>query len=908
MPNGKFGSGAIVLLTLILTVQPLLSVSHRPVLLGHTLSPSLTDEEELPTNSKYASPWAGPQQVKGTLSLIVIAVEFPDKFFTTTIEQVNTIFFQNLRRYIEEVSYGQVTVQGKVQGIYRVSRSMFSYGWDQGAIDGSLSGVRTHELVQDAIDKADPDTNFEGYEYLMVLHAGEGQESTPANPENIWSVTYLHGIWFTTKDNKSYATAAIVPEKEGRGADVLGVIAHEFGHLLGLPDLYNPVKNASEGDAGKWDLMARGLWNGNPPGSRPAHPTSWCKTKLGWIGADQIKQIEIGRSSTEYLGSVESPQGDVKAVRIPLSDNSCHFVEYRSRFYDPYLPNEGILIMRIDEHASGERGSITLVCARPGLDNATFRLGDHYLNTKEKVLISTRFADNKTCGIDVFRCQYAAIKMSMPFRGATFFVDGKPCTALSSGTLTVFVTPASHTVSVPSWVVQERARLVFVCWGDGFAKNERMVQTTSNVSLSVVCKWQTLLTVRSAGVPDFRHSGTIQIDGTPYTIHDSTGIDLWIDLNKSVRVFVVNFKIEAERDVRYIFKGWMGLNLNSTEVNVRMSQPMELVARFGKQYYLKVRSQFGNPIGEGWYDDGATARFQVSSPQYLSNKERAVFECWTGDCSIDKQTSSMILDKPRQVTAQWKRQYLTSMKILDYYGRPLDTNRVKALIEAPNGTRLDGPIKRDLWLDNGVWKIRGVWLMGVDVLPPGQTFMPSADGMWTVRARAYVLTVRVSTRLLMIAVPAASIHLQLSQGGGSVLSTNADGVAAFCGLPYGKYEFQVMKEGKIVSRGIVELVDDFYLWVRIDDLLENIVMTVFLALSSLSMVVLVMRVRRSRVRSKRCRHEKPSPNIEEKVYGYVIGHHGIMSRSIAAQELGISQEALNLAIRRMLDSGRLKSC
>lgn len=910
MPNGKSSSGAMLLLILILVAQPILFVNLQPVLPTYTLSPSMT-EEELPVHSGYTSLWNETKHVSalGTLSLIVIAVEFSDRFFTTTIEQLNVIFFQNLRKYIEEVSYGQATVQGKVQGIYRLSRSMFSYGWDYGAIDGGPAGIRTYELVQDAIDKADPDISFEGYEYVMVLHAGEGQESTPANPDNIWSVTYLYGTWFKTKDNKSYRMAAIVPEKQGRGADALGVIAHEFGHLLGLPDLYNKVKNSLEGEVGKWDLMARGNWNGNPPGSRPAHPTVWCKMKLGWIRADQIKQIEIGYGSTEYLGSVESPQADVKAARISLPDNSCYFVEYRSRFYDPYLPNEGILIMRIDERNSQDRGLITLMYARSGLDNATFRLGDYYMDRKEKVLISPRFTDNKTYGIDILRCQYAAIKISAPFRGSSFFIDGKPCTVSPSGTAIVYVTPTSHSVSVPNWIVQDRNRLVFLCWSDGLAKNERTVQATSNVSLSVVCKWQALLTVRSTGVSDFRHSGTIQIDGTSYAIHDSTRIDLWIDLNKSVRVSVVDPRVEAERDIRYVFKGWQGLNLNSTEVSVRISQPTELVARYGKQYYLRVRSQFGNPIGEGWYDEGATARFQVSSPQYLSSRERSVFECWTGDCSSNEPTGTLILDKPCQLTAQWRRQYLTAMKILDYNGRPLDTNRVKALVEAPNGTQLDGPITGELWLDNGAWKIRGIWLMGVDVSPPGQIFMPSAEGVWIVRVRAFTLTVRVSTRLLMIAVPAASIHVRLPQGGSGVLSTNSSGIATFHGLPSGKYELHVTKNGEVVSSATVELVDDTYLSVRISDLLESIVVIAFTALASLSMVVLVIRVRRPRARVRGTSHQaRPSPDIERKIYDYVIGHGGIISRSVAAQELRISQEALNLAIRRMLNSGRLKSC
>jgi len=907
MPNGKFRSGLMLLLAIFWIAQPVLFVRPQdPLVPGYSFSPSIIEEGQS-AQSRYASSWSETKPVKGVLTLIVIAVEFSDRPFKTSVEQLNVIF-QNLRKYIEEISYGQATVQSKVQGVYHLSRSMFSYGWDNGGIDGDPSGIRTYQLVQDAIDKADLDVNFENYEYLMVVHAGEGQESTPSNPENIWSVTYVSGVWFTTRDQKSYSKAATVPEKEARGADVLGPIAHEFGHLLGLPDLYNAGKDASEGDAGKWDLMARGLWNGNPPGSKPAHPTAWCKLKLGWIRADQVKQVDTGHSSTEYLGPVEAPEGDAKVVIIPLSDDSYYFVECRSRFYDPYLPNEGVLIMKIDQQdLSRERGPITLVCAHSGSDNATFRLGEYYLNRNQRVLVSPRFADNKTFGIDFFRCQYAAIKISTPFRGASFFIDGKPCSASPSGTTIVFVNLTSHSVSVPNWIVQDRNRLLFVCWNDGLTRNERTVQAASNVTLSVVCKRQALLTVRSSGVSDFRYSGTIQIDDTPYSLHDSLRIDLWMDVNKMVRVFIVNSKVEAERDVQYVFKGWQGLSLNSTELNMRMSQPTELVAKFGKQYYLRVKSQFGNPVGEGWYDDGARATIQVSSPQYLNSRDRSMFECWSGDYSGNEPIGTLIMEKPSQVTGQWRHQYLTSMRILDYRGRSLCADGVKALIEAPNGTQLNGPLTKDFWLDNGVWKIRGVTLMGVDVSPPDQTFMPSSEGIWSVRVRAFALTVRVSTRLLITAISGASIHIQLPQGGPAVLYTNASGIATFYGLPSGKYGLNVVKDGGIATRATVELVDDVYLWLRIDDLLESIVMIGVMALASLSMGVLVIRIRRSSRTRRRPHRAGHSANVKE-VYDYIIRHEGVISKSTTSQELGISQKALNQAIRRLLDSGSLKSC
>src|SRR5256712_3836672 len=61
----------------------------------------------------------------------------------------------------------------------------------------------------------------------------------------------------------------------------LGVSVHEFGHDLGLPDLYD-TDYSSDG-AGIWDVMSEGAWNGAPRGSSPPMFSAWSKIRLGWL-------------------------------------------------------------------------------------------------------------------------------------------------------------------------------------------------------------------------------------------------------------------------------------------------------------------------------------------------------------------------------------------------------------------------------------------------------------------------------------------------------------------------------------------------------------------------------------------------------------------------------------------------
>ena len=114
-------------------------------------------------------------------------------------------------------------------------------------------------LLRDAVPIVSGQVNFADYQHVMILHAGYGQESSRV-VDDIWSVTYLQ--WKIQVHQLSLDTFTIVPEFEARGLDTMGVYTHEFGHLLGLPDLYSITTE----QVGPWDLMARGAWNGKQIG------------------------------------------------------------------------------------------------------------------------------------------------------------------------------------------------------------------------------------------------------------------------------------------------------------------------------------------------------------------------------------------------------------------------------------------------------------------------------------------------------------------------------------------------------------------------------------------------------------------------------------------------------------------
>ena len=85
--------------------------------------------------------------------------------------------------------------------------------------------------------------------------------------------------------------------------ETIGVFAHEYGHALGLPDLYDT--DYSSNGIGDWSLMAGGSHNYIVRGGdSPAHLDAWCKYSLRWVTPTQVS----GTLPNESITQVPPPQ------------------------------------------------------------------------------------------------------------------------------------------------------------------------------------------------------------------------------------------------------------------------------------------------------------------------------------------------------------------------------------------------------------------------------------------------------------------------------------------------------------------------------------------------------------------------------------------------------------------------
>ena len=93
----------------------------------------------------------------------------------------------------------------------------------------------------------------------------------------------------------------------------LGVFAHEFGHDLGLPDLYDTA--GGDNGTGFWTLMSGGSWLNHGKdsiGTTPGNMGAWEKLQLGWLDYQQVnygfdRDVKIGPADRDSQDAAAGP-------------------------------------------------------------------------------------------------------------------------------------------------------------------------------------------------------------------------------------------------------------------------------------------------------------------------------------------------------------------------------------------------------------------------------------------------------------------------------------------------------------------------------------------------------------------------------------------------------------------------
>lgn len=305
----------------------------------------------------------------GTMKNLVILARFSDIAPTYSQAQFDSLFNQvgynfdsaagSVKDYYHEISYNRLTIQSTVSQWVTLPHGYAYYG-----ANPPKTGIRAEEMIIDAINALDAagfdfstvDGNNDGeVDGLTIIHSGRGEEANEGiNPDYIWAHQgeLSEPVYKDGKKMQMYHTEAEDRGTDGQpatwGITRIGVIAHETGHFLGLPDLYD--YGADSKGVGQFCLMSGGSWNGPPGGEGiyPAHMSAWPKAILGWATPTQLTT-----TGSYNLPRIEDNSTAMYWMKADAFLSSEYFLleNRQSVGFDLWIPGvtNGILIWHVDQ-------------------------------------------------------------------------------------------------------------------------------------------------------------------------------------------------------------------------------------------------------------------------------------------------------------------------------------------------------------------------------------------------------------------------------------------------------------------------------------------------------------------------------------------------------------------------------
>ena len=279
----------------------------------------------------------------------------------------------SVRQYFYDQSMGAYDPQFDIVGPVTLDSAYAYYG------SGCDKTARPGYMVLEACAKVDSEVDFSLYDsnndgkvdLVYILFAGFGENDPPASRTlvpvvcdlpwpHFWNVvTAGTGQNSRIFDGKYIYEYEISNELDGRvSTDAhkviagIGVMCHEFGHALGLPDLYNYSHN--EKTVGMWDIMDYGPYNNNM--HTPPSYSAYERFFMGWLtptlitDSDNLQLEHIATSNKAYLIS-ESDTHNFDGVHPDPS--TFYLLENRQRTgWDCAVPGPGMLLTKINNPAA----------------------------------------------------------------------------------------------------------------------------------------------------------------------------------------------------------------------------------------------------------------------------------------------------------------------------------------------------------------------------------------------------------------------------------------------------------------------------------------------------------------------------------------------------------------------------
>ena len=352
----------------------------------------------------------GPEQLPKLhtakqIPLVVLVVGFSNINYTTNYNWASTIFTasDSLAQYYKDQSVNQFTfvpaaetsVYGtggnnntndkKNDGIVHVKINLPHEDW---TLSGSgqayiNSLVSEAKAIKAAIQASDAYVNYSSYDAngdgvittnemgLAVVMAG--YEGAFDSSHSMGSQYYVWSHAWALSGASYYDSSFTLPSPDGVKVDnfitipeclesgkqePISVLAHELGHYLGLPDLYDTDSGSNKPwynyQVGAVSIMAGGPWTWNGSKYIPSGMDAWCKCALGWVKPAVVQ---------DGTYTVQSVQGTYNVLMVQTNNPNEYYLIENRRFtgwdaglanysngaYSSYASTGGIIVWHIDD-------------------------------------------------------------------------------------------------------------------------------------------------------------------------------------------------------------------------------------------------------------------------------------------------------------------------------------------------------------------------------------------------------------------------------------------------------------------------------------------------------------------------------------------------------------------------------
>lgn len=297
---------------------------------------------------------------------LIILVNFDDLKFKNTREEIYELMNRqgynnngatgSARDYFVAQSMGQFEPTFDVVGPVDLEMPYRYYGANNAKGSDKNASVMIFSAVQKAagqglVNLDEYDADKDGIvDMVYVIYAGLGEaDGGDANTvwPHMWNLQASQQFAYQQIQGKRLGLYACSAEyrtdqstAEGKSFSGIGTFCHEYGHCLGLPDIYDVTYSGGYGMA-SWDIMSSGSYlnNGNTPPSYSAFE----RYSVGWLTYDDAT-VE-----RDYTLSPLAESNHAVRLSSPTNPDEYFILENRQQNgWDAYLPARGLMITHID--------------------------------------------------------------------------------------------------------------------------------------------------------------------------------------------------------------------------------------------------------------------------------------------------------------------------------------------------------------------------------------------------------------------------------------------------------------------------------------------------------------------------------------------------------------------------------